>query len=321
MMHPRRVGWVIRGYGSRVIPLIKSNGGQASAFNEGVKLIRGDVVVFLDSDHYLAPDTVARAVELFRDPAVSKVHWNLAVGEESGVATKALVRDNLSEGDLRDVVLHKGADGYTWPPTSGNAWARRYLEKALPIPEREFNTCPDLYLATLAPLYGTVKAIPQAQGFWRYHPVNASFSDRFADNLQDGLRRAQMALVTLERHARDLGLEVDPEELRFNSRWHQMKLALDRIKRAVPSGASIILADQDHWKARKHLVEFPRFHFLEKHGEFWGLPADDLAAIDELERLREKGRAFSSSPGPTDGSPRSLPRAGRVSPVQIPGCR
>ena len=208
---------VIRAYGSRVIPLIKSNGGQASAFNEGFKLSRGDVVIFLDSDDYLAPDTVARAVELFRDPAVSKVHWNLAVGEESGVATRSLVRDHLSEGDLRDVVLHKGADGYTWPPTSGNAWARRYLEKALPIPEREFNTCPDLYLATLAPLYGTVKAIPQAQGFWRCHPVSASYSDSFAANLRDGLRRAEMALVTLERHARDLGLEVDPEELRLNS--------------------------------------------------------------------------------------------------------
>jgi hypothetical protein len=107
-----------------------------------------------------------------------------------------------------------------------------------------------------------------------------------------------MALVTLERHARNLGLEVDPEELRFNSRWHQMKLALDRIERAVPSGASIILADQDHWKAGKHLAEFPRFHFLDKHGEFWSLPADDPAAIEELERLRGEGASFFIVPWP-----------------------
>ena len=289
---------VIRGYGSRIIPLIKSNGGQASAFNEGVKLSRGDVIIFLDSDDYLAPDTVARAVELFRDPAVAKVHWNLEVVDESGTPTNTLVRDRLSEGDLRDVVLRKGPDGYSWPPTSGNAWARRYLETALPIPELEFNTCPDLYLATLAPLYGTVKAISQPQGFWRCHPVNASFRDSFADNLRDGLRRAEQAVSTLERHAQALGLQVDPKELRFNSRWHQMKLALDRIEQAVHPGIPIILLDLDHWKAGKRLGAFPRFHFTEKDGEFWGLPADDRAAIDELERLRGKGAGFFVIPWP-----------------------
>src|SRR5713226_5859186 len=41
---------IIASYGDRIIPVLKENGGQASAFNAGFSQSRGKVIFFLDSD-------------------------------------------------------------------------------------------------------------------------------------------------------------------------------------------------------------------------------------------------------------------------------
>src|SRR6478735_6102551 len=53
---------VIFGYGSRVTPIFKSNGGQASALNAGAAASRGDIVLFLDADDVLLPSAVTNVV-------------------------------------------------------------------------------------------------------------------------------------------------------------------------------------------------------------------------------------------------------------------
>src|SRR5262249_26384616 len=63
---------VIAGYGGRVVAVLKSNGGQASAFNAGFAACRGEVVVFLDADDLLLPTAAEAALEAFRSPAVVK---------------------------------------------------------------------------------------------------------------------------------------------------------------------------------------------------------------------------------------------------------
>ncbi len=283
---------VIASYGSRIKSIIKENGGQGSAFNAGFRLSRGEFIIFLDADDSLLPDTLEKAVGLFDGEKVAKVHWNLWIADEAGNTGEAVVRSGLSEGNLRDVVLRAGADGYTWPPTSGNAWARFFIEKAFPVPEVEFNTCPDLYLAALAPLYGEVRRLECPQGFWRHHPANASFSDEFEENLRGGLRRANSMVQSFASHARSLGLPFAADELRRNSRWHQMNAAVDQIKSIVPEDAALILVDEEHWKTGERFIGRRRFHFPEREGKFWGCPADDEAAINEVERLRLRGAQF-----------------------------
>ena len=67
---------VIRRYGDRVRTLLKENGGQASAFNSGFRASRGEIVIFLDADDTLLPDTAARITEVFtRRPGTAKVHY------------------------------------------------------------------------------------------------------------------------------------------------------------------------------------------------------------------------------------------------------
>ena len=46
---------IIASYGDQIIPVLKGNGGQASAFNAGFAASRGEVVFFLDSDDILLP--------------------------------------------------------------------------------------------------------------------------------------------------------------------------------------------------------------------------------------------------------------------------
>src|SRR5215813_6060987 len=53
---------IIAGYGPRIIPVLKENGGQASAFNAGFRVSRGAVVFFLDSDDLLIPTAVENVV-------------------------------------------------------------------------------------------------------------------------------------------------------------------------------------------------------------------------------------------------------------------
>jgi hypothetical protein len=72
-------------------------------------------------------------------------------------------------------------------------------------------------------------------------------------------------------------------------KWlRQAQLAACAIEALVPPGASFILADQQELglvfaEGRKALP------FVEHHGEYWGAPEDDAAALAELERMRAEG--------------------------------
>src|SRR5436853_5073279 len=61
---------VIARYGGEVTAVLKENGGQASAFNAGLRASRGEVVCFLDSDDVLLPRAVELAVAALDDAAV-----------------------------------------------------------------------------------------------------------------------------------------------------------------------------------------------------------------------------------------------------------
>src|SRR5215213_900396 len=47
---------VIAAYGDRVVPVLKENGGQASAFNAGFAASRGELICFLDADDTFMPE-------------------------------------------------------------------------------------------------------------------------------------------------------------------------------------------------------------------------------------------------------------------------
>lgn len=49
---------LIASYATQILPLLKNNGGQASALNAGFRISRGEIIIFLDADDYLFPYAV-----------------------------------------------------------------------------------------------------------------------------------------------------------------------------------------------------------------------------------------------------------------------
>jgi glycosyltransferase involved in cell wall biosynthesis len=166
---------LVRSFGDRIVPVLKPNGGQASAFEAGLVLSRGDVVVFLDADDLLAPDAAERVAEAFRDqPGLAKVHYRLAVIDEDGRPTgeiKPSPHIALPSGDLRTAELRFPFD-LARPATSGNAFSTAALRSIRPIQDCGYRLGADWYVVHLTALYGPVAAIDSALGSYRVHGGN-----------------------------------------------------------------------------------------------------------------------------------------------------
>lgn len=293
---------ILTGYGGRVRAVLKDNGGQASAFNAGLRASRGEVIFFLDSDDALLPTAVARVVEFFLDPEVVKVHWPLweidVQGRETGTVWPFW--GELAQGNVRDEVIRGGPLAYLWPPTTGNAWARRFLESILPMPEADYRTCPDLYLSTLVPLFGSIRRVLEPQGFWRCHGQNRSWSDPIKERLRVLLGRMDHCCDALAHWCRRKGLDVDVEAHRADWKsqpllqWlHQTQRIKEEIAALVPAGDTLLLVEgRDPWGTEDIVAGRRAIPFMEKDGQYWGSPEDDATAIREVERLRQAGANF-----------------------------
>ncbi len=109
---------IIADYGDRIIPVLKENGGQASAFNAGFNASQGEVIIFLDSDDMLLTTTIETATSFFQSEDIVKVHWHLWEVDVFGRKTGSIIpKQTLSEGNLRDTVIKHGPISCVNPPT------------------------------------------------------------------------------------------------------------------------------------------------------------------------------------------------------------
>jgi glycosyltransferase involved in cell wall biosynthesis len=277
---------IIARYGNRVTPLLKENGGQASALNAGFRASQGEVVIFLDSDDMLLPTTVEKVIPLFKDGRAAKAHWPLWSVDPRGKKTGKMMYPELPEGDLREAVVARGPHGYGWPPTSGNAWSRIFLEQVFPIPEAEYTVSPDLYLAALAPLFGHVKRLAAPQGLCRWHAQNCSKRETFEARLKNQVDRANHCFGVLASFCRKMDIAVDPHAWIADSWWHQIDRTVKDLLDQVPPGSTFILATQDEWSNGEMIAGRRRISFPQREVN------SDEAAIQEFERLREPRADF-----------------------------
>jgi len=282
---------VIASYGKRVVPVLKENVGQASAFNSGFARSRGDVVIFLDSDDALLTGAAQLAVEQFH-PGVSKVHWPLWRADEhltpSGLQIPA---EELPFGDLRAFTMKEGPATSLSPPTSGNAFARDFLELVSPIPEAEHRIGADGYVCGLAPAFGTIASIRTPQGLYRIHEQNNYKRMPVKERVRLGTRSYEHQWRLLEKHAQLSGAKADRSNWERNSYFHRLRSAVGDIERLVAPGDKLILLDEDRWGLEHDLGGRTVLPFLERGGEYWGIPVDDEDAIREFDQLRSTSDA------------------------------
>ena len=168
---------VIKEYAGRVNYTLNSNQGHVASVNDGFKLSSGDVCVFIDADDILYPDCV-RCILLYWEGSLSKVQFRLdtidKVGKNQFMTFPHYPKSLTSEEIFRQSVFY---GVYPWSVSTGNAYARSFLNEIMPIDSSRIYRSPDGYLNKIAPLFGPVKCIAEVLGAYRVHGSNAWAQD------------------------------------------------------------------------------------------------------------------------------------------------
>ncbi|MCC2671831.1 MAG: hypothetical protein K0Q72_4302 [Armatimonadetes bacterium] len=72
---------------------------------------------------------------------------------------------------------------------------------------------------------------------------------------------------------------------------YHLHAAQRELQELMPAGGDFILVDDDQWRAAFTNGRRP-IPFVERDGQYWGPPADDAAAIQEVQRSREAGVGY-----------------------------
>src|SRR5450631_1014327 len=164
---------VIEGYKDRIQPVLKENGGQASAFNVGFAKSRGEIICFLDSDDLFLPDKVARVVEAYAEAPSGWCFHSLQFVDANARLTSGSPNIRYKTGfhDFRPEFL-AGRPRFLAPATSGLTFSRRLLEKLLPMPQ-DIRITSDNYLKASSLALAPGFYISECLGYQRIHGGNA----------------------------------------------------------------------------------------------------------------------------------------------------
>lgn len=169
---------VILGYGDKIVPVLKENGGQTSAGNAGFLASKGDIICLLDSDDVLYPNKVEVIVEAIchkmKDSPYILIYHLLDVVNKSGIS----IGERAPEAVYQDYPSNFYEYAYKYKfipfksaPTSGISLSRQLAERIFPIPEDVYFGMDD-FIVRPAALIGDVYGIDQALGTYRLHGEN-----------------------------------------------------------------------------------------------------------------------------------------------------
>jgi glycosyltransferase involved in cell wall biosynthesis len=190
----------VKKYGSGISYLHKPNGGQASAFNFGLKRAKGEIVFLLDADDYFLPGKLRRIVEEFgKHPEVGTIYHRLEeLDAGSGKTREARFGFVPVSGFLpadRDKLL-------TYMPhqTSSLAFRREVLRRLLPIPE-SMRIQADGFVELVAILLAPVHALTEPLAVYRIHGKNLCYQD-WAESTPEAMQRRAASYLTVLREIR-----------------------------------------------------------------------------------------------------------------------
>jgi len=133
----------VKKYKDKIRYFYKSNGGQASAFNLGIKEAHGEYIVLLDSDDYCLPTRVERIVKEFeKDDSIGCVlNSRRIINGDTVIHEKYPHFSNLELNWESLENIKKSAYG-----TSRTSLRKKALSNIFPLPEKGLKIEADLYL-------------------------------------------------------------------------------------------------------------------------------------------------------------------------------
>lgn len=215
---------IIQSYGDCVIPILKPNGGQASALNAGFAASRGDLICLLDSDDVWLPtkvEQVVTALEAYPNAAVL-YHRVQTVNQAEQWWGKPWPPYPVIRGTIAEQVMRTGG-WWPFPPSTGLSFTRSFLKQVIPIPELEYRLCADTYLADLAPFFGDVVGIEDALSLFRIHDAN-NWSNP-VEAQRRSLQSHELRVEVLNRALHSAGIQAQVN-LRQNWPYQRLKYAL-----------------------------------------------------------------------------------------------
>lgn len=229
---------IIKDLADKIIPVFKENGGQASAFNAGLQVSNGEIIIFLDADDYLFPHAAEKIVTAWK-PNISKVHYLLqgidADGKSLGYTYPSRA-EYLGQGNVVKAMLEEG--GYGVSPTSGNAFSRSVLNSIFPIPDGKYRISADGFLAVATPFYGEIIAIEEPLGAYRVHGSNNWGTSMSGKRFRSFIEHDFIKKELLMEKAGEFGYEL-PKDLLLRKNGHlwarMASLKLDPNNHPVPS--------------------------------------------------------------------------------------
>lgn len=157
----------------------KSNGGQMSCFNAAMKLIKGEIVFFLDSDDlYIDEDyikTIVLEYQKYMDVDFIFVPMRMFGKVKEGSTMMRIYNGSINLGITRLITAIRAA--WLGMPTSGISMKYTILEKILPYyPESDWRVRADDVLVMGASLVGARKRfVDQLSVGYRVHGENAHY--------------------------------------------------------------------------------------------------------------------------------------------------
>ena len=235
---------IIESYGKRIIPVIKSNGGQGSALNAGFEASRGEIVMFLDADDELLPEAVDRVVKAWR-PGVAKIQFQLElideVGAPLGLRVPPFKRLHPQWRYPRSIRALRRISNRT---AQWHSIRSRGAQPLMPLDETIWSIAADKPLVVLTPFFGDLISICAPLGRYRIHGANDSrLKGRHLEALHRRLSAVYFAPETICRIAAAKGIALDPGVLNSTSR---------RVKLRI---ASLRLDPKTHPDSRRHALQ------------------------------------------------------------------
>lgn len=133
---------IIAAYGKRIIPVLKENGGQATAFNEGFKASQGEMICFLDADDWFASNKVEVIIRQFeKNPGFGWIAHGMSNCDNDGNAVEIIEdreqnNSKPASADYSNFVRSGNCRQFPYlPPTSALVFKRSVLKKTAPTPE------------------------------------------------------------------------------------------------------------------------------------------------------------------------------------------
>lgn len=159
---------IIDNYGSRIIAVLKENGGQSSAVNAGFAVSRGEIICLLDADDSFDPCKVERVIPYCQQDSMG--YHSLRMQPGGNLFPNPVV----PETDFYDFARRYRFVPYVGSPTSGLIFGRDLALRLTPLPS--VRMCTDDFLVRGAALTGKVIAIPDVLASYRVHGANAWYT-------------------------------------------------------------------------------------------------------------------------------------------------